>query len=154
MSKKTLYQHFESKDEMVRELVDRWIERMRASSSDPAAPSDPRDLLRWWTDQWVKAQTDYSTEFWRDLERDHPSAWQHFQTIKEVAAPIHAKIAPLLRKDVNWQVAGEMYYLIVSYFNDPLVCQRHGFDCRQAVLAGLEIWMAGALVPAGILPLV
>lgn len=147
MSKKTLYQHFESKDEMVREIVERWIRRMRASAGDPSAPSDPHQLLRWWTDEWVRAQTDYCTEFWRDLERDHPIAWQHFQTIKDVAAPIHAKVSPLLRKEIDWNVAGEMYYLIVSFFNDPTVCQRFNLERRAAVLAALEIWMAGALEP-------
>ena len=148
MSKKTLYQHFESKDALVGEIVERWVARTRHNARSPEAPlHDIHELLRWWTDLWIKEQTDYCGEFWRDLEADHPEAWRIFQGIREVGAPIEARVASLLQPDINPFVAGELFNVILGYFNDPVVCEKFGFGRREAVLAAVEIWIRGALRP-------
>ena len=149
MSKKTLYQHFESKNCLVGEIVQRWVARTRQHAGSPNAPlHDAHELVRWWTDLWIKEQTDFCSEFWRDLEEDHPEVWKIFQGVRDAGAHVQARVAQWFRPDIVPAVASELYFLIVGYFNDPVVCSRFGFDRRQAVLAAIDVWIGGALRPA------
>jgi len=148
LSKKTLYLHFESKDSMVREIIERWVKRARENLRSPEAPlHDAHELVRWWTDLWVKQQTDYCGEFWRDLEADHPEAWRIFQSLRDAGHHMQARVAQWFRPEIHRSVAAELYYLILGYFNDPLVCAKFGFHPHEAVLAAIEIWLGGALRP-------
>lgn len=148
MSKKTLYQHFESKDALVREIVQRWVDQARRNARSPEAPlHDPHALLRWWTDLWIQGQTDFCGEFWRDLGADHPEAVKLMQEAYAAALPIQLRVAQVMRRDVNALVASELYNVILGYFNDPVVCRKFGFSPREAVLSAVEIWIGGALRP-------
>jgi AcrR family transcriptional regulator len=148
MSKKTVYQHFDTKDALVREIVERWVATRREDARSAAAPlDDAHALVRWWTDLWVKGRTDFCIEFWQDLERDHPEAWRLFQSVLAAGSEIEERIARQLRPDVAARLAGELYFLLVAHFNDPRVCERLGFAPREAVLGALEVWIGGALRP-------
>lgn len=148
MSKKTLYQHFESKDALVREIVQRWVEQARENARSAEAPlHDPHELLRWWTDHWIKGQVDFCGEFWRDLEADHPEAVKLLKQATVAAMPIQLRVAQAMRPDIHPLVAGELYNLILGYFNDPVVCKKFGFSAREAVLSAVEIWIGGAMRP-------
>lgn len=150
MSKKTVYQHFETKNALVREIVERWVATRSEQARSADAPlHDTHALVRWWTDLWVAGRTDFCIEFWRDLERDHTEAWAIFQSVREAGNEIQARIAQSLRPDVRARLAGELYYTLVAHFNDPLVCQRLGLAPRDAVLGALEVWIGGALQPDG-----
>ena len=149
MSKKTLYQHFTSKDALVREILERWIERVREHSRSPDAPyHDVQDLVRWWTEFWVKEQTDYCFEFWRDLETDHPASWTMFWDVIKNGVPAQVHVAQWLRPGISPLIAADLYYEIIASYNDPNVCARFGFSRREAVLAAIEIWIGGALRPS------
>ncbi len=149
MSKKTLYQHFESKDALVREIVDRWIDRMREHSRRADAPyHDVQELVRWWTEFWVKEQTDFCFEFWRDLEADHPDAWKRFWDLLRTGIPAQARVAEWLRPGISPTIAADLYYEIIAIYNDPVVCAKFGYSRREAVLAAIEIWISGALRPS------
>ena len=149
MSKKTLYQHFESKDALVAEIVDRWIARMREHAGRSEAPyHDVQELVRWWTEFWVKEQTDFCFEFWRDLETDHPDTWKRFWDLLRNGIPAQARVAQWLRPGVAPTIAEDLYYEIIAFYNDPVVCAKFGFSRREAVLAAIEIWIGGALRPS------
>jgi AcrR family transcriptional regulator len=149
MSKKTLYQHFTSRDALVREIVERWIERVREHSRSPDAPfHDVQDLVRWWTEFWVKEQTDYCYEFWRDLETDHPASWKLFWDMIRSGVPAQARVAQWLRPGISPLIAADLYYQIIAFYNDPVVCSKFGFSRRESVLAAIEIWIGGALQPS------
>ena len=149
MSKKTLYQHFESKDALVAEIVDRWIERMREHARRSDAPyHDVQELVRWWTEFWVKEQTDFCFEFWRDLEADHPDTWKRFWDLLRTGIPAQARVAQWMRPGISPTIAEDLYYEIIAFYNDPVVCAKFGFSRREAVLAAIEIWIGGALRPS------
>jgi AcrR family transcriptional regulator len=149
MSKKTLYQHFASKDALVREIVETWVERLRENARRPDAPMhDAQELVRWWTEFWVKEQTDYCYEFWRDLETDHPATWKLFWDVIRQGVPAQAQVAHWLRPGISPMIAADLYYEIIAFYNDPLVCAKFGFSRREAVLAAIEIWIHGARRPA------
>jgi AcrR family transcriptional regulator len=151
MSKKTLYQHFENKDDLVRALVAEWVARIHRCVEDPSAPrEDPHEVLRWWTDVWARGRHDFSAAFWSDLEHDHPQAWALFDGLRSVSTPIHARVARAMRRDVDPKLAADLYHLVVGHFNDPAVAAGLGLDTRSAVMAALEIWMGGAMRPPAV----
>lgn len=149
MSKKTLYQHFENKDDLVRALVAEWVERIHHCAEDPSAPrEDAHEMLRWWTDVWARGQHDFSAAFWSDLEHDHPQSWALFDGLRSVSTPVHAKVARAMRPGVAAGLAADLYHLVVGHFNDPAIAARLGLDTRAAVMAALDIWMRGCMMPA------
>lgn len=148
MSKKTLYHHFESKDDLVRALVADWVERIHLCAQDPAAPhDDAHAMLRWWTDVWARGRHDFSAAFWDDLKQDHPEAWALFDDLRSVSTPVHVRVARAIRPGVDPKLAADLYHLIVGHFNDPAVAAGLGLDTRASVMAALDIWMAGAMRP-------
>lgn len=148
MSKKTLYQHFENKDDLVRALVADWVARIHLCAEDPAAPREnAHEMLRWWTDVWARGRHDFSEAFWSDLEQDHPAAWALFDGLRSVSTPVHARVARAMRPGVDPKLAADLYHLLVGHFNDPAVAAALGLDTRTAVMAALEIWMGGAMLP-------
>lgn len=148
MSKKTLYQHFESKDALVRATVERWLERLRTRAAAPDAPlDDVVELVRWGTDMWLREQKDFSIEFWRDLRLDHPETWQILQEGRNAGASMQEAVGKRLRADIPSAVVVELYFAAVRHFNDPAVCERIGVDRHEAVLAAIDVWTRGALRP-------
>jgi AcrR family transcriptional regulator len=108
MSKKTLYQHFENKDDLVRALVAEWVARIHRCAEDPSAPrEDAHETLRWWTDVWARGRHDFSAAFWSDLEHDHPQAWALFDGLRSVSTPIHARVARAMRRDIDPKLAAD-----------------------------------------------
>lgn len=151
MSKKTLYHHFENKEDLVRALVADWVARIHRCAKDPAAPhDDAREMLRWWTDVWARGQHDFSAAFWSDLKEDHPESWALFDGLRSVSTPVHVKVARALRPDVAANLAADLYHLVVGHFNDPAVAARLGLDTRASVMAALDIWMSGAMSPSAV----
>lgn len=147
MSKKTLYQHFENKDDLVRALVADWVARIHLCAEDPAAPrEDAHEMLRWWTDVWARGRHDFSAAFWSDLEHDHPEAWALFDGLLSVSTPVHVRVARTMRPGIDPKLAAELYHLVVGHFNEPAVAAGLGLDTRAAVMAALEIWMGGAML--------
>ena len=148
MSKKTLYQHFESKDALVRATVERWLERLHVRAATPEAPlDDVVGLVRWGTDMWVRQQTDFSIEFWRDVRVDHPQTWQILQAGRSAGPSMHEAVGKRMRSDIPVPVIVELYFAAIRHFNDPAVCERIGVDRHEAVLAAVDVWTRGALRP-------
>lgn len=146
MSKKTLYQHFASKDALVRDIVDRWVGRLREQARRDDLPvHDVQELVRWWTEFWVKEQTDFCFEFWRDLQTDHPETWNAFWDVLKQGVPVQARVQQWLRPGISPQIAADLYYEIIAFYNGPVVCAKFGSSRREAVLAACEIWIQGAL---------
>lgn len=147
ISKKTLYQHFESKQALVQALVEKAVARLR-SDMTAAARRDLHgaDVLRGWVASWLEGFGRFSPEFWRELERDYPGAWAVFRTVNDDAGRrAHARIGRDLRAGVHPEVARELFHLFVRHFTDPVVTERLGLTRREAALAALEIWIGGAL---------
>lgn len=147
MSKKTLYQHFESKDALVRALVEQAVARLR-SGMEAVARDDlaGADLVRGWVERWTEGLGRFSPEFWRELERDYPDAFAVFAAVRaDAGVRAHARVGRDLRPGMHPDVARELFHLTVAHFTDPAVCERLGLARQDAVLAALEIWIGGAL---------
>jgi AcrR family transcriptional regulator len=152
MSATTLYQHFASKNELVTAMVEGWaLELAAISSLDLGHVSDQEqahERLLAWADAWTANLAHVSPAFFQDLHRDHPDSWQRFNSLIEqrklAAAPV---LQPLLRPELNPNVALRMLDFMVTEAADPRFAERLGVSRREAVHTAVSIWCAGALQP-------
>ena len=78
ISKKTLYQHFPSKEALVRAMIDVEMERMHERMHDrgdelEAMADSPKDLIKCWAEKILEEQR-FARIFWEELETDYPNA--------------------------------------------------------------------------------
>ncbi len=152
MSPVTLYKHFASKDELVSAMVDAWaLELAAIEALDLGRAVDRESVherLQAWAEAWTANLSHVAPSFFSDLHRDHPDCWQRFQSQidarKWAAAPL---LRPLLRPDLDADVALRMLDRMVTEAADPRWAERLGVSRREAVHTAVSIWCGGAFAP-------
>ena len=150
MSAMTLYKHFASKDELVSAMVDAWALELAAIDALDLGQVPDRDTaldrLLAWADAWTASLANVSPAFFKDLHRDHRECWERFQAQidarKRAAAPV---LRPLVRPDLNREVALLMLDHLVTWAADPRNAERLGVSRREAVHTAVSLWGDGAL---------
>lgn len=83
ISKKTVYQHFESKEELVRLMLENQLnENLREANAINTNVADPiaSALLIW--DRLIHYRRTVNPNLLRDIERHYPTVWSLFQTFR------------------------------------------------------------------------
>ncbi len=83
ISKKTLYQHFRDKDELVRLMLEsQWNEALYEANAIHTYADNPlvEALLIW--DRLIRYQQTVNPNLRRDIERHYPTAWSLFQAFR------------------------------------------------------------------------
>src|SRR5262245_40615404 len=153
MSATTLYNHFPSKQDLVKALVERWAHDVAASEAAIAelagAPSAVEGMVHW-AEAWSASVSRYAPAFWEDLRRDHVQAHAIFRRElgrwKEAGA---ARLRPYLRPELHPEIALQVLDLILTHASDPRLSERAGTGRRQAIETAIQIWARGALRSAG-----
>ncbi len=147
ISKKTLYQHFSSKEKLVRAMIDEVMERMHERSDELETLSNsPKDLMTRWAEEVLDGEQRYTRVFWEELETDYPSAHTAMRAELEVARErAQGQLSQHLRSDVTPEIALATYEAIVAQALDTDLCERLHLTRQESVLAALEIWARGAL---------
>lgn len=154
VSKKTLYQHFESKSELVLALLRAWAEGAR----ERAAERELRGLpvvqeMRRFAEAWVASVETFAPVFWQELARDYPEAHAIFRReLRAARRRTRQRIARLLRSDLAPALALELFQAVVARAADPDACARAGLARREALVAAVELWARGALRPEAFAP--
>jgi AcrR family transcriptional regulator len=142
MSKKTIYQYFRSKEEMVERLVQRWHKRL-----DIAVPEgDPIEIMRDWVTRWNENNDRYSPEFWSELALDYPRLQQRY--LEHVAAKkrlLGRRINPMMKPGVKPRFAWECYSALLDAARRPDFQHAVGMTKQEALMAALDLWIAGML---------
>lgn len=149
ISTRTLYQHFESKAEMVREVMERWArdveaEQARRSRSD----LDARQRMIEAAERWIEGQDRFSSQFWAEVQQDYPEAsrvvLEQVRKSREVAQGyLAARVAPGLEP----ALALSLLRGAIAQALDPGRCDRLGLSRQQAVRQAIELWCRGAMAP-------
>ncbi len=147
ISKKTLYQHFASKEALVRAMIDDMSGRLHERANELEAMADsPGDLMRLWADEVLESEESYTPVFWQDLETEYPEAHAAMtRQLDEARERAKAQLTLHLRPDVTPEVALATYEAILSKATDPELCERLKMTRQESVMAALEIWARGAL---------
>ena len=151
ISPSTLYSHFRSKEELVTSMVQLWSAELGTEEAvirDASKTPLTRFLL--WADAWSRRLVEYSPSFWSDLKHHYPAAWDDLQ--KDLArrkALGAALLRPLVREELNPEIALTVLDLIFTHVSDAKLWDRLGVSRQQGVQAALTIWAKGALRNGG-----
>lgn len=143
----TLYDHFESKEQLVAAMVDHWCADLAthdAMIEETRRPVVERFMI--WVDAWSGRIIQYSPAFWADLARDYPSLWTHLQRdLDGRKAKGVGLLEPYLRNGLVPAAAFALLDMIYVRSHDPRMCDRLGVSRRDAIRTALSIWAEGAL---------
>jgi AcrR family transcriptional regulator len=153
MSATTLYKHFSSKEELVLTLVERWVMEVAAAEAVTADRPDirtPVDRVRHWAEVWSASMSELSVAFIQDLEREYSAAWKLFSEgiteRKRVGAEL---LRPLLKPELNADVALEILSLALARVADPKFADLMGTTRSEAIQTAVSVWASGAISQAG-----
>ena len=153
MSATTLYKHFSSKEELVLNLVERWVVEVAAAEAvtdERPEIRTPLDRVRHWAEVWSTSMSELSVAFIQDLQRDYPVAWRLFsEGIEERKRVGAALLRPLLKKDLHAEVALEILSMALARVADPAFADQMGTTRSEAIRTAVSVWASGAVVQDG-----
>lgn len=150
ISKKTLYRHFSSKEEMVLAMIERWEARLTAPNDPIAHPPDgnPITALRAWIERWSATDANYSDVFWHDLARDYPALQERYRRAQlQRSAEVRALLSPMLRPGISDEFALQSYRALVDGAKRPDFADAVGMTRKEAMLTALDVLLRGILKP-------
>ena len=146
ISKKTLYKHFRSKEEMVLGILDRWEARMK-SELPVTGIDNPKLFARANVERWYEIDAQFSPKFWEDVSHDYPSLTKkYFDCMFEVGREVGGRLMPFMKPTLSRDFVREAYILLVMHTAQPDFFEKAKVSRKEAVLMGLEVWLDGALM--------
>lgn len=153
MSATTLYKHFSSKEDLVLVLVERWVMEVAAAeavTADRPEIRTPLDRVRHWAEVWSARMSELSVAFIQDLEREYPVAWKLFSEGIEERKRIGSELLrPLLKPELNAEVALEILSLALARVADPKFADQLGTSRSEAIQTAVSVWASGAVAGEG-----
>ena len=147
ISKKTLYQHFSSKEDLVSTMIDHMMSEMHQRGDEISSETTcPKALARRWAQVMLRGEESYTKVFWQELERDYPEAYTAMQEQTELARlRAMTQLAAHLRDDVSPELAIATFGFVLTGALDPDLCERLRMTREESVMSALAIWARGAL---------
>ncbi len=147
ISKKTLYQHFSSKEDLVSTMIDQLMGELHQLGDEISSEiTCPKALAQRWAKVMLEGEEAYTKVFWEELERDYPEAYAAVQQQAELGRQrAMAQLAEHLRDDVSPELAIATFGFVLTGALDPDLCERLRMTREESVMAALEIWARGAL---------
>ncbi|GHB82893.1 TetR/AcrR family transcriptional regulator [Persicitalea jodogahamensis] len=157
ISKKTIYQQFNDKDAIVKEVVEREldceqtdIDRLEAEASDPI-----EEVMR--TSDYIRASfATVSPVLLNDLKKYHPKAWALFQKHKHehIIQGISGNLrrgmeAGLYRSDINVDVLARMRVEQIEMAFDPAIFPPQKFAIIEVHVQLIHHFLRGILTDQG-----
>jgi AcrR family transcriptional regulator len=147
ISTRTLYQHFESKAEMVREVMERWAREVEAEQARRSRDGlDPRARMIEAADRWIEGQDRFSAEFWSQVQQDFPEASRVLlEQVRRSRAVARDYLAARVAPGLHPELALSLLRGAIGQALDPGRCDRLGLSRQQAVRQAIEVWCRGAM---------
>jgi AcrR family transcriptional regulator len=147
MSKKTLYENFSNKEDVLSVVVDLWIDALQSRVDMAERQGESANSL---VHDFALAHMDcidrFSLSVWHELSQDYPVL--HKRVVEAFARAnrqTRMALQVYLRSDVAPRVAIETYLAVLARAADPEVCERLNMTRRELTVAALDIWSKGAL---------
>ena len=152
ISTRTLYQHFGSKAEIVREIMERWARELEAEQKTRERSGlAPKERMMQAAEAWIDRQDRFSEAFWDQVYDDFPDASQILaRQIQRSQAVAREYLAPRIHADFDVDLALSLMRSSIGQALDRKHCDRLGVSRQQAVRQAIELWCRGALAPAAV----
>ncbi len=158
MSKKTLYVHFASKDDLMRAVIDELGREIRA---DADALLNNRQLnfaekLRGFAEGMMQRLAKTNPLLLRDLQRFAPDLHQRAVEMREKNIPYifgrfleEGQLAGMVRPDIDVAFSVQFFLQAMQGLAQASVMERLGINPRDIAPRAINLFFGGLLTPAG-----
>jgi len=146
ISTKTLYRHFDNKEHIVYELMttwsEHWLSLQQRGFSDGLTPKQRIETI---AVNWVEHMARFSEQFWLQLERDFPEAFEiHQLQYQAFLERSRQNLTALIREDLNPDLALSTLMSMINQATDGQLCDRLNLTRKNALLQLIDLWTQGA----------
>jgi len=147
ISTKTLYRLFPNKSEMVTAMMQRHAHRRSLSQQQGLDQGrGPRARIECMALEWLEYTSQFSEQFWVQLERDFPEAHTIFTRQQRIFLQrSQENLSSAIREGLNTDVALTMLLEMIVKSTDTEYCERLNITRRDALSQAINIWSVGAL---------
>jgi AcrR family transcriptional regulator len=157
ISKKTMYKHFPSKDELVDAITD-W-QMIHVASRVKEIVNSPIGFIERIHNLWSfigEMQSRISRQYRDDMRRFRPDLWRRIEDFRrehliENATKLvdEGRTLGIFRQDVNKEILVLMYVSAIQAVLNPEVLVQHSFSAKEAFEAILRVMFDGTLTDDG-----
>lgn len=158
VSKKTLYVHFRSKDEIVESILDAFAADVRAMADGLFADNDQpfAKKFRQLGEAMMKRFSKLTPHMLRDLQRFAPKLYVKIDEMRRKNIPYvfgqvirEGQAAGAVRADVDPQLAIEFWRCAITSLMQPEAMERLAMGPDKIFKNAINLFFAGLLTPAG-----
>lgn len=158
MSKKTLYQHFAGKDEIIAAVIDDLGREVRADAEALLANRSLNlaEKLRGFVEGMAERLAAVNPRTLRDLQRYAPALFDRLTAVREKNIPYvfgrfveEGQIAGLVRTDLSPAFAIEFFLQAMHGLLQPATLERLKLTPRDIIPRAIDQFFGGLLTPAG-----
>jgi AcrR family transcriptional regulator len=143
ISKKTLYKVFRSKEDLVREVLNGWEERLR-KPLDFSTGDDPRKVVHEAVGRWYDNDAQFKPVFWEDVGNDYPALRKkYFDVMFEKMRHIGSHLTEYRKPGMSKEFGLRVYMLLMMNAPQPEFYEKARMDRREAVMKALDVWLDG-----------
>lgn len=153
ISKKTMYQYFESKEELLNAVIDWQVEEMSGKMKNIL--SSPDDFISKLYTMWTavgRMACHVSKQMLDDVRRHRPDLWKRIEEMrKQIIQDSMGRMVDegvqrdLVRSDVNKEVMILMYISSVQGVVNPDILTNNSFSTEEALKTILRVFLDGIL---------
>ncbi|HNC23776.1 MAG TPA: TetR/AcrR family transcriptional regulator [Opitutaceae bacterium] len=157
MSKKTLYVHFPSKDDLVGEILRGFVAEIRASAE--ALFGDPSLSFTVKLHRFSEAMTKrlrINPHIFRDLQRSAPHMYRQIEELRHRNIPLifgrlirQGQAAKMVRDDIDPDFAIEFWRPAIQALMHPDTLERLQLTPDEMFARAINLFFGGLLTPAG-----
>ena len=158
MSKKTLYLHYESKEAIIKAIIDGFAAEVQAMASGLFADrrlSFTQKLHRF-TEGMTRRFMSISPQLLRDLQRFAPHLYRHLEDLRQRNIPLifgqllqQGQAAGMVRAEIDPAFAVEFWRPAIQSLMHPDTLERLQLRPDQVFTQAITLFFGGLLTPAG-----
>jgi len=146
ISSKTLYRHFDNKEQIVYELMttwsEHWLSLQQRGFSDGLGPKQRIETI---AVNWVEHIGRFSEQFWLQLERDFPEAFKVYQQqYHAFLERSRQNLVAHIRKDLNPDLALSTLMSMINHVTNSQLHDQLNLTRKDALLQVIDLWAQGA----------
>lgn len=158
ISKKTIYQYFSNKAQMVEAVANAYLEGEKAHfEQNTVESSDAIDeilrILYWSIDTFDSISPNLILE----TQKFYPRAWQHFEQFqkKYLLGKIRQNLEwgiseGLYRKNLHVELVSQIRLIQINYLLDPQVFPQENFKQKDLQMVSVDLYLHSILSPKGL----